>query len=80
MQTDKEMLKQAVVQNLIPEEKRRQMEGEGIKFTTDLPELQGDANYEDLVKRVEVLEKAVKGLIELVASGHEISDLTDPGN
>lgn len=79
------MLKQAVVQNLVPEEKRRQMEGEaergsGIKFTTDLPELQSDSNYEDLIKRVEVLEKAVKGLIELVASGHEISDLTDPGH
>ena len=86
VQTDKDMLKQAVVQNLVTEEKRRKMEGEvkgharGIKFTTDLPEIALDSHYEELVKRIEVLERAVKGLIELVAEGHDISDRPDPGN
>lgn len=71
---------------MVTEEKRRKMESEvdgeasGIKFTTDLPELAMDSHYEEMVKRIEVLERAVKGLIELVAEGHDISDPPDPGN
>lgn len=74
------MLKKAVIENLVPEDKRdmiadgkRVEKQHQISYTTILPEVSGQ--YEDLCKRIDKLEIAVKQIIELLSNDHVLSSL-----
>ncbi len=82
--SDKEILKKAVIDNLVTEDKRKliaeasgiheNVQDHQISFTTILPEF--SEKYEDLSKRIEQLERAVKQIIELLSCDHVMASLS----